>query len=111
KKTHAWFTGYILTEKPEIVITVFLENAGGGGAMAAPVANRIFNFYMGNLEMIRKPAPVPPQFQTGEESAEEETAGDAEPDLEPTEEPGDADAAPGTTANDRAETGREEEPQ
>lgn len=74
KKTHAWFTGYIVTEEPEIVITVFLENAGGGGAMAAPVANKIFNFYIGNLEMIRKPAAIPPQFLTEGESQEEETA-------------------------------------
>jgi penicillin-binding protein 2 len=70
KRTHAWFTGFIETDKPEIVITVFLENAGGGGAMAAPVANRIFNYYIGNIERIKKPAPIPIQFLTGVDAAE-----------------------------------------
>lgn len=71
KMTHAWFTGYIVTDKPEIVITVFFENAGGGGGVSAPVANKIFNYYIGNLEAIKKPAPVPVQFRTAEDIAEE----------------------------------------
>lgn len=71
KLTHAWFTGFIETDKPEIVVTVFLENAGGGGAVAAPVANKIFNYYMGNIERIKRPAPIPPQFLTAEEQESE----------------------------------------
>jgi penicillin-binding protein 2 len=71
KLTHAWFTGFIETDKPEIVVTVFLENAGGGGAVAAPLANKIFNYYMGNIERIKKPAPIPPQFLTAEEQEAE----------------------------------------
>jgi penicillin-binding protein 2 len=46
KTTHAWFCGYIVTDKPEIAVTVFMENAGGGGAMAAPVAKQIFDYYV-----------------------------------------------------------------
>lgn len=61
--THAWFTGYIVTDKPEIVVTVFMENAGGGGAMAAPITNKIMNYYIGNLENLKKPAEVPLQFR------------------------------------------------
>jgi penicillin-binding protein 2 len=49
------------------VVTVFLENAGGGGAVAAPIANKIFNYYMGNIERIERTAPIPPQFLTAEE--------------------------------------------
>lgn len=67
KMTHAWFTGYIVTDKPEIVVTVFMENAGGGGGVCAPVANRIFNYYIGNLERIKAPAPIPAQFRTAED--------------------------------------------
>ncbi len=67
KTTHAWFCGYIVTDKPEIAVTVFMENAGGGGAMAAPVARSIFDFYMGNIEDIKRPAKVPAQFRTAEE--------------------------------------------
>ncbi len=64
RTTHAWFSGFIETDEPQIVVTVFMENAGGGGSMCAPVANKIFNYYIGNIEKIRKPAPIPPQFRT-----------------------------------------------
>ncbi|MBW6513822.1 MAG: penicillin-binding protein 2 [Candidatus Syntrophosphaera sp.] len=84
KLTHAWFSGYIVTDEPEIVVTVFMENAGGGGAMCAPVANRIFNYYIGNLDMIRTPAPVPPQFRTeGEELEPDGDSGETEVPAEP----------------------------
>jgi len=72
KKTHAWFCGFIVTDKPEIAITVFMENAGGGGAIAAPVARQIFDFYMGNIEDIKRPARLPAQFRTAEELQHEE---------------------------------------
>ncbi len=72
RKTHAWFCGYLVTNKPEIVVTVFLENAGGGGAIAAPLTAKIFNYYMGNLELIKQVAPLPPQFRTAEGIEEEE---------------------------------------
>ncbi|MCB5272007.1 MAG: penicillin-binding protein 2 [Candidatus Cloacimonetes bacterium] len=71
KKTHAWFCGYIVTDKPEIAVTVFMENAGGGAAMAAPVARQIFDFYMGNIEDIKRPAVLPPQFRSAEDLAAE----------------------------------------
>lgn len=70
KTTHAWFCGYIVTQKPEIAVTVFMENAGGGGAMAAPVARQIFDYYMGNIEDIRRPASIPAQFRTAEDDLE-----------------------------------------
>jgi len=83
KVTHAWFSGYIVTDKPEIVVTVFLENAGGGGAVAGPICNRIMNYYVGNLESFKKPAPVPEQFRSlapvdREEITEPETPTPAE---------------------------------
>lgn len=85
--THAWFCGFIETDKPEIVVTVFMENAGGGGAMAAPVANKIFNYYIGNLEKIRQPAPIPPQFRTREERSGTATEQSEIPDETPGSEP------------------------
>ncbi len=71
RTTHAWFCGYLVTTKPEIVVTVFLENAGGGGAMAAPITQRIMNYYIGNLESIKQAAPLPPQFRTAEDITEQ----------------------------------------
>ncbi|OIP70188.1 MAG: penicillin-binding protein 2 [Oscillatoriales cyanobacterium CG2_30_44_21] len=45
---HAWFTVYAPAENPEIVVTVFAENAGGGGgsAIAAPLAVQTVEAYM-----------------------------------------------------------------
>lgn len=82
KRTHAWFSGYIVKDGPEIAVTVFLENGGGGGAMAAPIANRIFNYYIGNYDYLKKPAAVPLQFQTAEDLpvAEPETTTEAIPE-------------------------------
>ncbi|MCL2283721.1 MAG: penicillin-binding protein 2 [Fibromonadales bacterium] len=44
-KTHAWFAAVAPLEAPEIAVGVVLENAGGGGAMAAPIAQKILNAY------------------------------------------------------------------
>jgi len=44
-KTHAWFAAVAPLDAPEIAIAVVLENAGGGGAMAAPVAQKILDAY------------------------------------------------------------------
>ncbi|MBN1948464.1 MAG: penicillin-binding protein 2 [Candidatus Cloacimonetes bacterium] len=46
--THAWFAGYAVGEHPEISFVVFLENAGHGGSMAAPLAAQIVRFYAQN---------------------------------------------------------------
>lgn len=37
-KTHAWFIAFAPAEQPRVVVCVMLEEAGGGGAMAAPIA-------------------------------------------------------------------------
>lgn len=39
---HAWFIGLAPVEKPRIVVVVIVENGGSGGAVAAPIARRIF---------------------------------------------------------------------
>ncbi|MBQ7501649.1 cell division protein FtsI [bacterium] len=40
-KVHAWFIGYAPAEDPKVAVSVILENAGGGGKFAAPVAREI----------------------------------------------------------------------
>ncbi len=72
RTTHAWFCGYIVSDKPEIAITVFLENAGHGGSIAAPIATKIFNYYMGNYQSIKAPVVVPLQFQDPNELSGEQ---------------------------------------
>jgi penicillin-binding protein 2 len=44
-KTHAWFAAVAPLDAPEIAVGVVLENAGGGGAMAAPIAQKILHAY------------------------------------------------------------------
>lgn len=49
---HAWFIAYAPFDNPKIVLSIFLENAGGGSSQAAPVARSIFDYYLlslGNL--------------------------------------------------------------
>lgn len=89
RTTHAWFSGFLETDKPEIAVTVFLENAGGGGALAAPIAARIFNYYLGNRAQIKNPAALPSQFLTAEdiETMEPEAGEAIPPEPEATEVP------------------------
>jgi len=45
QKDHALFACYAPAKNPEIAVAVILENAGGGGAVAAPVARKILSAY------------------------------------------------------------------
>lgn len=52
-ESHAWFTAYTFNEdpnKPDIVVTVILENAGEGSEMAAPLARRAIALYYSNAD-------------------------------------------------------------
>jgi len=49
-KTHSWFSGFAPRVDPKIVVTVLVEFGGGGGATAAPVAQRIFEAFKRRLE-------------------------------------------------------------
>lgn len=45
EKTHAWFAGVAPLYAPEIAVSVILEAAGGGGALAAPIARQVMEAY------------------------------------------------------------------
>jgi penicillin-binding protein 2 len=47
KPTHAWFVCYAPLDQPKLAIAVMLEMAGGGGAMAAPVAAKLIRTHYG----------------------------------------------------------------
>jgi penicillin-binding protein 2 len=44
-KPHGWFTGFAPYDNPEIVLTVLVENGGGGTTAAVPVAQRVLSWY------------------------------------------------------------------
>ena len=43
---HAWFIGYAPYDNPEIVISIILENAGGGSSAAAPIVRNIMDYML-----------------------------------------------------------------
>ena len=45
---HAWFTGYITNEGYPLAFVVVVENAGGGAAVAGPIANRVLQAAVSN---------------------------------------------------------------
>ncbi len=49
KEDHAWFAALAPIEDPQIVVVALVENGGSGGAVAAPVAGKIFDEYFLNV--------------------------------------------------------------
>jgi penicillin-binding protein 2 len=42
---HSWFAAYAPADNPQIAIVVMVENAGDGSAVAAPITERILEYY------------------------------------------------------------------
>jgi len=50
QKTHAWYAAVAPLEDPQIAVAVIMEAAGGGGAVAAPIARKVLMAYFGKEE-------------------------------------------------------------
>jgi len=55
-KTHAWYSGFAPYDNAQIVVTVFLEDGGGGSDDAAPLAREIMDFYF-NQNLLKVESP------------------------------------------------------
>jgi penicillin-binding protein 2 len=44
---HAWFIAYAPVEQPKIVVTVIVEHGGHGASVAAPIAKKVIEAYLG----------------------------------------------------------------
>ena len=44
-KSHAWFTGYVTGDKPDLAVCILIEGVGSGSEYAVPVARKIFDVY------------------------------------------------------------------
>ena len=48
-KDHSLYIGYAPSDKPEIVVATVIENIGSGSKYAAPISNKIINYYLDNI--------------------------------------------------------------
>ena len=52
---HAWFNGFFDFEGQTYSLVVLVENGGGGGAVASPLAGQIVKFFTNEqVEMVNK---------------------------------------------------------
>ncbi len=52
-RDHALFLGFAPADRPQLAVSVIVENGGSGGAVASPVARRVMDAYiLGNREAI-----------------------------------------------------------
>jgi cell division protein FtsI/penicillin-binding protein 2 len=71
---HAWFIGFAPFDEPEIAVAVVVENAGHGGAVAAPVVGKFYREYFGLGE--NHAASAPPAVAGGAPANETPTGGE-----------------------------------
>jgi len=45
-RDHAWFMSYAPADKPRIAVAVLVENGGFGAQAAAPIARKVFDYYL-----------------------------------------------------------------
>lgn len=62
--SHAWFIGFAPYENPVIAIAVIVENGGGGGAFAAPLAGKCMEKYFYGRILPRRTVKVDTVVQT-----------------------------------------------
>ncbi len=63
-RDHAWFIAFAPADKPRIALAVLVENGGHGGTTAAPIARKVFDYYLLNK------VPVPLQAPAAKSGAE-----------------------------------------
>jgi penicillin-binding protein 2 len=47
---HAWFVAYAPVDNPKIAVAVVVEHGGHGGSVAAPIAKKVIEEYMKNVQ-------------------------------------------------------------
>ena len=58
-RDHAWFIAFAPADKPQIAVAVLVENGGHGGVTAAPIARKVFDYYL----LHKVPQPLKTQHQ------------------------------------------------
>jgi len=60
-RDHAWFIAFAPADKPRIALVVLAENGGHGGAVAAPIARKVLDYYL--LGKVPKPLPTAKEIE------------------------------------------------
>ena len=71
EKDHAWFVGFAPRENPKIAICVLVENAGFGGAFAAPIAGLCIEQYLYGSLIRNNPKAIINASDTNQDQEEE----------------------------------------
>ena len=58
-RDHAWFIAYAPADKPQIAVSVLVENGGFGAQAAAPIARQVLDYYLTG-KVTTAPAPTGP---------------------------------------------------
>jgi penicillin-binding protein 2 len=72
-RDHAWFAAFAPVDAPEIAIAVLVEHGGGGGSVAAPIAQRVLQAYFDKRERAQPPETTPgesPQLEAKADDAQ-----------------------------------------
>ena len=68
-RDHAWFVAYAPAEQPRIALAVLVENGGFGAQAAAPIARKVFDYFLlGETESGPAPSPLPGAKEAEDES-------------------------------------------
>ena len=58
-RDHALFVGFAPADSPSIVVALIIENGGSGGTTAAPIARKIFDYWL----LTRNEGSRPPDIE------------------------------------------------
>jgi penicillin-binding protein 2 len=66
-RDHAWYMAYAPADKPKIALAVLVENGGFGAQAAAPIARKVFDYYIAG-RAASGPAAALPERTSDDES-------------------------------------------
>ncbi|CAP40762.1 penicillin-binding protein 2 [Bordetella petrii] len=64
-RDHALFMGFAPYDRPRIAVALLVENAGWGASVAAPIARKVFDFWLAKTAPV---GPIPPAADSSEDA-------------------------------------------
>jgi len=71
-ENHAWYIGFAPYDNPKIAVAIVIENIGGGGRYAAPVAGRLIERYLQGTIVRDRPHRTVPVIDDSQTEGDEE---------------------------------------